>query len=340
MTPLIGFAGYSGSGKTTLLERVIPLLKNHGLRLGLIKHSHHCIDPDKPGKDSYRLRHAGCDQTLLATRDRNMLYFEYRNDDRQEPQLNDCIAQLDHTNLDLILVEGFRDEAIPKIEVHRPSYGKPLLHLNDPNIIAFACDDIQVQSTSCPNLPLNDPSAVADFIVSRLQQEQQITRFCPECGQKSWVMRTAKKFQCLSCQFEYFQNPASAVMAIITCDNEVLLTQRKYAPQASYWDLPGGFVDPNESLETALHREIKEELGITINQGSYIGSYPNQYLYQNTCYATVDATFFIQLKKKPDVIVNDDVMNCAWFPITELPWSTLAFSSNVSALKDALVHRE
>ncbi|MCG7587497.1 molybdopterin-guanine dinucleotide biosynthesis protein B, partial [Photobacterium sp. OFAV2-7] len=97
MTPIIGFAGYSGSGKTTLLEQLIPLLKQQGLRIGLVKHSHHSIDPDTPGKDSYRLRHAGCAQTLMATKERHMLYFEYPEPDREEPQLQACLQQLDHS---------------------------------------------------------------------------------------------------------------------------------------------------------------------------------------------------------------------------------------------------
>ncbi|MCQ1057968.1 molybdopterin-guanine dinucleotide biosynthesis protein B [Photobacterium sp. DNB23_23_1] len=164
MAPIIGFAGYSGSGKTTLLEKLIPLLKSNGLRIGLVKHSHHSIDPDKPGKDSYRLRHAGCSQTLLATKERHMLYFEYPEPEREEPQLDECLSQLDHSQLDLILVEGFRDQPIAKIEVHRPSYGKPLFYPNDENIIAFASDQPAPEGCQLPYLDLNTPQNIADFI--------------------------------------------------------------------------------------------------------------------------------------------------------------------------------
>jgi molybdopterin-guanine dinucleotide biosynthesis protein MobB len=173
MTPIIGFAGYSGSGKTTLLEKLIPLLKQQGLRIGLVKHSHHHIDPDKPGKDSYRLRHAGCDQTLLATKSRHMLYFEYTEPERDEPVLAECLAQLDHDQLDLVLVEGFRDEVFPKIEIHRPIYGKPLLYPNDRHIIAFATDDHAHAQQHCnlPLLDLNTPAEIARFILAwRAQQ--------------------------------------------------------------------------------------------------------------------------------------------------------------------------
>ncbi|MGF1700325.1 molybdopterin-guanine dinucleotide biosynthesis protein B [Photobacterium makurazakiensis] len=164
MTPILGFAGYSGSGKTTLLELLIPILKQHGLRIGLIKHSHHSIDPDKPGKDSYRLRHAGCAQTLLATKERHVLYFEYPEPEREEPELQACIDQLDHRQLDLIIVEGFREENIPKIEVHRPSYGKPLLHPIDSFIIAFATDGEHLNNCAIPQLDLNQPTEIAAFI--------------------------------------------------------------------------------------------------------------------------------------------------------------------------------
>ena len=172
MAPVLGFAGYSGSGKTTLLEALIPLLKQQGLRLGLVKHSHHDIEPDKPGKDSYRLRHAGCSQTLLATKARHMLYFEYPEPEREEPTLEECLAQLDHRQLDLVLVEGFRDQPLAKIEIHRPSYGKPLLYPADNNIIAFASDEPAPAGCTLPLLELNDPNSVAAFILQWLAEQQ------------------------------------------------------------------------------------------------------------------------------------------------------------------------
>ncbi|GHA60858.1 hypothetical protein GCM10007086_38360 [Photobacterium aphoticum] len=166
ISPFIGFAGFSGSGKTTLLERVIPLLKQQGLRIALVKHSHHDIEPDKPGKDSYRLRHAGSCQTLLATRNRHMLYFEY-TEPRDEPTLAECLAQLDHTQLDVILVEGFRDEPFTKIEVHRPAYGKPVLYPHDTHIIAVASDET-LPNCPLPQLDLNQPESIAAFVVDWL----------------------------------------------------------------------------------------------------------------------------------------------------------------------------
>ncbi|EOD79369.1 Molybdopterin-guanine dinucleotide biosynthesis protein MobB [Grimontia indica] len=166
LTPVLGFAGFSGSGKTTLLESVIPHLKAAGLRVGLLKHSHHDIEPDKPTKDSYRLRYAGSDQLLLATSKRHMLFFEYHDSEDREPDLRECLAQLDHSRLDIVLVEGFRDEILTKIEVHRPSYGKPALYLHDQNIVAVACDVLPKDFEASPHLRLdiNAPKDVADFI--------------------------------------------------------------------------------------------------------------------------------------------------------------------------------
>ncbi|WP_434355332.1 molybdopterin-guanine dinucleotide biosynthesis protein B [Parasalinivibrio latis] len=167
--PVIGFAGFSGSGKTTLIEKVIPLLRTAGVRVAVVKHSHHVIDPDKPGKDSYRLRKAGSDQFLMATRERNILFFEYHDEEREEPTLEECLSQLDHGRIDLVLVEGFRDAPIPKIEIHRPVHGKPLLHPNDRHIIAMASDETIDLPASLTRLDLNQPQQVSDFILSWLQ---------------------------------------------------------------------------------------------------------------------------------------------------------------------------
>ncbi|USH01369.1 molybdopterin-guanine dinucleotide biosynthesis protein B [Grimontia kaedaensis] len=166
LTPVLGFAGFSGSGKTTLLEAVIPHLKASGLRVGLLKHSHHNIEPDKPTKDSYRLRYAGSDQLLLATSKRHMLFFEYHDEKEREPELRECLTQLDHSRLDIVLVEGFRDETLPKIEILRPSYGKPTLFTNDNHIIAVAYDQKPdaFDAFKLPSLDLNQPSDIAEFI--------------------------------------------------------------------------------------------------------------------------------------------------------------------------------
>lgn len=165
--PLLGFAAYSGTGKTTLLERLIPLLKSAGLRIALVKHSHHDFEIDKPGKDSDRLRKAGAGQILLASAYRTAWIME--GDGETEPELAQLLPRLRQDQLDLVLVEGFRHVPFPKIELHRPSRGKPLLATEDEHIIAIACDEVPEGAPDLPILPLSDPPVVADFIFDWLK---------------------------------------------------------------------------------------------------------------------------------------------------------------------------
>ena len=158
--PVLGFAAYSGSGKTTLLTRLLPLLRERGLRIGMVKHAHHQFDIDHPGKDSYELRKAGAEQMLIASSRRWALMQE--NPSPLEPDLAELLRRLDRSRLDLILVEGFKDVAFPKIEIFRPSKGHSPLFQQDSAIIAVASD--APLSASRPVLNLNDPAEVADFI--------------------------------------------------------------------------------------------------------------------------------------------------------------------------------
>jgi molybdopterin-guanine dinucleotide biosynthesis protein MobB len=159
--PVLGFAAFSGTGKTTLLEKLIPQLSEQGIRVSMVKHAHHEFDIDKPGKDSYRLRKAGAHQMLVASSRRMALITE--NATPQEPRLDELITRLDLEHIDLVLVEGFKQVAIPKIELHRKALGKTLLYPEDPDIIAVASDHL----TDCGDLPaldLNDTAAIAAFI--------------------------------------------------------------------------------------------------------------------------------------------------------------------------------
>ena len=165
--PILGFAAFSGTGKTSLLTQLIPLLKQRGLRLGVIKHSHHDFEIDQPGKDSFKLRSAGATSVMLVSQYRRAVITEFNPP--QANQLSDQLAAFPSDNLDLILVEGFRDEAFAKIELHRPSLGKPLLSPNDPNIIAIASDELLTNTpANLPCLDLNQPQAIADFILDYL----------------------------------------------------------------------------------------------------------------------------------------------------------------------------
>lgn len=167
--PVLGFAAYSGTGKTTLLKQLIPLLKEKGLSIGVIKHSHHDVELDTPGKDSYELRKAGATQTLLAGPHRWSLITETPRQD--DASFYKMIQQMDQQQLDLILVEGFRDEAITKIELHRKETGKPFFHPYDKNIIAVATDDPGDIPSGLAILDLNNPAIIAEFIVDWLNQE-------------------------------------------------------------------------------------------------------------------------------------------------------------------------
>lgn len=156
---VFGFAGWSGSGKTTLIERVIPAITTRGLRVSVIKHAHHGFDIDKPGKDSWRHREAGASEVLLISDERWVLMHELRG--ASEPDLAAQLACL--SPCDLVLVEGYKSVQIPKIEVHRPSVGKPLQYPDNPAIVAIASDESL--DAPLPQLDLNNPAAVAGFIL-------------------------------------------------------------------------------------------------------------------------------------------------------------------------------
>ena len=164
--PIIGFAAYSGSGKTTLLTRLIPLFTGIGIRVGVVKHTHHRFDMDRPGKDSYRLREAGAGQVLLGSRHRLALLMEHdqASGQRAEPCLDELLETLDQSRLDLILVEGFKHEDFPKLEVNRPATGRPLMYPDDPSIIALISDTAEAPDNGLPLLDLNQPRQVFEFI--------------------------------------------------------------------------------------------------------------------------------------------------------------------------------
>lgn len=159
---VMGFAGWSGSGKTTLVEQVIAALSARGLVVSLVKHAHHSFDIDHAGKDSWRHRRAGCREVMVSSGQRWSLTHELRG--APEATLDELLGHLGPC--DLVLVEGFKRAPIPKIEVHRSVVTEPLLHPDDPHIVAVATD--APLRTALPLLDINDPQAVADFIQRQL----------------------------------------------------------------------------------------------------------------------------------------------------------------------------
>ncbi|MES9969044.1 MAG: molybdopterin-guanine dinucleotide biosynthesis protein B [Candidatus Thiodiazotropha sp.] len=162
--PLLGFSAFSGTGKTTLLTHLLPILKQQGLRIAVVKHASHLFEIDHPSKDSYELRMAGATQMLVSARGRMALIAD-SDASLPEPGLAQMLDYLDPTNLDLVLVEGFKNEAIYKIELYRPILGKPLLCHTDPFIIALATDEaVPGAPHHLPILNLNDAQEIAGFI--------------------------------------------------------------------------------------------------------------------------------------------------------------------------------
>ena len=171
--PVIGFAAWSGTGKTTLLTRVIPILVEHGLRTGVIKHVHHAFDIDKPGKDSYKLRASGASQ-IVASSNRRLAFIREFDKLREDPQLADALDTLYTDELDLILVEGYKHESFPKVEVHRASLGKPLMFLQDSSFVAIASDSPIESAAHLTQLDMNKPEDVAAFVLEWCRQQSSI----------------------------------------------------------------------------------------------------------------------------------------------------------------------
>lgn len=158
---IFGIAGWSGSGKTTLLVALLPELIARGISVSTVKHAHHAFDVDTPGKDSYRHRQAGATEVLVGSAQRWALMHEHRG--APEPALEELLSRM--TPVDLVLVEGFKRHAHPKLEVHRRSTGKPLIARGDPHVVAVACDE-PLAGLAVPVLDLNEPARIADFILA------------------------------------------------------------------------------------------------------------------------------------------------------------------------------
>jgi molybdopterin-guanine dinucleotide biosynthesis adapter protein len=159
---IFGLAGWSGSGKTTLMMALIPELVSRGVTVSTLKHAHHAFDVDQPGKDSWWHRQAGAQEVMVCSQNRWALMRELRG--APEPSFDELVRRM--SPVDILLVEGFKRHSHPKIEVYRPSLGKPLLHPEDPLIVAIASDEM-LPELRLPWLSLSDAGAVATFILAR-----------------------------------------------------------------------------------------------------------------------------------------------------------------------------
>jgi len=159
---IIGLAGWSGSGKTTLITKLIPRLIARGIRVSTLKHAHHGFDLDQPGKDSFFHRAAGATEVIISSAKRWAILHELR----EEPEwdLRGLVAKM--SPVDLVLVEGFKRDAFPKLEIYRVANGKPLIHPEDPHIIAVA-SDVALPQVKLPMIDLNDIEAIADLLLAR-----------------------------------------------------------------------------------------------------------------------------------------------------------------------------
>jgi len=161
---VFGLAGWSGSGKTTLMVNLLPEIISRGLTVSTVKHAHHEFDIDRPGKDSFEHRRAGATEVMISSANRWALMHELRGDD--DPPLDVLMERM--SPVDLLLVEGFKWESHPKIEVHRPSVGKPLLQPDDPFIIAVASDE-KLPGVTVPVLPLDEAGTITSFILDAVE---------------------------------------------------------------------------------------------------------------------------------------------------------------------------
>jgi molybdopterin-guanine dinucleotide biosynthesis adapter protein len=166
---IIGLAGWSGSGKTTLITKLLPRLIARGCRVSTLKHAHHGFDLDQPGKDSFMHRVAGATEVVISSAKRFAILHELR----EEPEwdLPDLLDKL--SPVDLVLVEGYKREKFPKLEVYRAAIGKPLLHPDDDWIVAVAADGALPQA-SVPVIPLDDIEKIADVLLAEAMRIDEL----------------------------------------------------------------------------------------------------------------------------------------------------------------------
>jgi len=170
---IMGLAGWSGAGKTTLVAKLIPAITARGLKVSTIKHAHHAFDIDRPGKDSYMHRMAGATEVLVSSQNRFALMHELRG--APELSLDELLAKL--SPVDLVIVEGYKREPHPKLEIFRAELGKPLIHLEDPHVVAIA-SDAPLPQARVPRVDIDDVDAIIDILLTHAAA-------LPACGRSA-----------------------------------------------------------------------------------------------------------------------------------------------------------
>ncbi|MCX7727063.1 MAG: NUDIX domain-containing protein [Chitinispirillaceae bacterium] len=173
-----------------------------------------------------------------------------------------------------------------------------------------------------------------------MSSKYSIFKYCPACGDVSIIADTPKSIRCFKCDYVYFHNTASSVAAIIENNSSILLTIRANEPKKGMYDLPGGFVDYNESLEDALRREIFEELGVNIKKCSYLCSFPNEYIFKGVTYFTVDTFFVCILEDRQKIVSSSEILKYEWIHHSLLRGLSFAFESNIRALEKYLQKKD
>ncbi len=251
--PILGFAAFSGTGKTTLLEQLIPLLAHKNIKIAVIKHAHHGFDIDHPNKDSYRLRKAGTRHLLISSRNRHALITETPE---KEASFHQLLDRLPLDDVDLLLVEGFKKEAFPKIELHREALNKPWLFPEDKNIIAIACDT-QPRSY-LPLLDINQIDEIVAFIERWLVSYQASAAVCDD--EPSHFLSVEKAFSqiisAISFPYHSIRTP------LVALPNRVLATHvlaTRNIPPANNAAVDG-FAINNQDIENNHFTLVKEIL--------------------------------------------------------------------------------